>query len=71
MYADDFDGHKMAAANTYRRYMPRLERRSVGEADRVGDCMVVRWMQRVDGGYVELNFDTFRFNEKKTKKGDG
>jgi hypothetical protein len=55
-YADDCVGHKMAAANKYRRPKTPLERRSVGEADRVGDGMVVgvNLMQRVEGGHVEL-----------------
>lgn len=40
-YADDFVGHKRAAANKYRRPKTQLERRSVGEADRVGEGMVI------------------------------
>jgi hypothetical protein len=41
VYADDFVGHKTATANKYRRPKTLLERRSVGDADRDGDGMVV------------------------------
>jgi hypothetical protein len=83
MYACDFVGHKTAAASKYRMPKPPLERRSVGNADRVGDGMVIAvkgWME-VTSSCALLNFVSLFFGaelimytdqmEKKPKKGDG
>jgi hypothetical protein len=67
MYADDFVGHKTAAANIYRIPKTPLERLSVEDADRVGDGMVVgvksvcrEWME-VSSSCVVLNFVSLCF----------
>jgi hypothetical protein len=63
MYACDFVGHKTAAASKYRMPKPPLERRSVGNADRVGDGMVIAvkgWME-VTSSCALLNFVSLFF----------
>jgi hypothetical protein len=73
MYADDFVGHKTAAANIYMRPKTPLERLSVGDADRDGDGMVVdvksvcrEWME-VASSCVVFNFVSLCFESLCTQ----